>query len=212
MSALSAARPATCPSTGDDVSADAVLADTGSAGVGPLQRPALRLVADEGQGSGDNHRLGGAVIGQQTLPLEFCLPNGLPAIPHIAESVLRTAPESSVVPWAARLAQAVLEVVVAERPVTQLTTWVVPEVYRRLDRRHQARARQINPSSPRTRTAEHVSSVHVCHPTPDVAEVSVVCRSPQDPKDARMAARCRGLALRLERRKGRWICTELDWP
>ena len=145
----------------------------------------------------------GAVPGQQVLALEFLLPNGLPAIPRVPA----TAPSSwgdggDVSPWAARLAQAVLEVEAAERPVTQLGQWVLPAIYRRLDRRQQLRTRQLDPRAPRSRCPEHVRSVHVCHPTPDVAEVSVVTAG---------GNRCRALALRLERRKGRWMCTALDW-
>ncbi|MFL6287528.1 MAG: Rv3235 family protein [Actinomycetes bacterium] len=138
---------------------------------------------------------------QPPLPLEFCLPSGLPAVPAVPELVVRH-PRSSIVPWAARLAQAVLEVVAAERPVTQLTSWVQPEVYRRLERRHQLTARCVDNSRPRGRTAEQVRSVHVCHPSPEVAEVSIVTKG---------ADRCRALALRLEWQKGRWLCTELDW-
>ncbi|HEX5018621.1 MAG TPA: Rv3235 family protein [Actinomycetes bacterium] len=136
------------------------------------------------------------------LPLEYCLPNGLSATPQIPQR-LREGSQPSIVPWVARLAQAVLEVVAAERPVTQLTTWVLPEIYRRLDRRQQVSARQLMPGRPKERSAELVRSVHVCHPVPEVAEVSVVTVGSHD--------RCRALALRLERRRGRWICTELDW-
>lgn len=143
------------------------------------------------------------VHGQQALDLDFCLPNGLSAVPTVPEqppAIDRRASELS--PWVARLAQAVLEVEAAERPVTQLSRWVVPAIYRRLDRRQQLRARQLDPRRPRTRCPEHVRSVHVCHPAPDVAEVSVVTAG---------AERCRALALRLEHRKGRWMCTALDW-
>ena len=144
-----------------------------------------------------------AVRGQQVLDLEFLLPGGLPAIPRVPQAGL-TSPgqRGGVSPWAARLAQAVLEVEAAERPVTQLGHWVLPAIYRRLDRRQQLRARQLDPRSPRSRCPEHVRSVHVCHPTPDIAEVSVVTAG---------GDQCRALALRLERRKGRWMCTALDW-
>ena len=143
------------------------------------------------------------VPGQQSLALEFCLPNGLSAVPTAPEQPPATDRlASDLSPWVARLAQAVLEVEAAERPVVQLSRWVVPDIYRRLDRRQQLRARQVDPRQPRTRCPEHVRSVHVCHPTPDVAEVSVVTAG---------AERCRALALRLERRKGRWMCTALDW-
>jgi hypothetical protein len=143
------------------------------------------------------------VRGQQPLDLEFCLPNGLSAVPTVREHPPATDRHASgLSPWVARLAQAVLEVEAAERPVMQLSRWVVPDIYRRLDRRQQLRARQLDPRVPRTRCPEHVRSVHVCHPAPDVAEVSVVTTG---------AERCRALALRLERRKGRWMCTALDW-
>lgn len=143
------------------------------------------------------------VTGQQTLALEFLLPNGLPAIPDVRlNDGPSPRPPTDVSPWAARLAQAVLEVEAAERPVSQLSHWVLPEIYRRLDRRSQLRARQLDPRAPRGRCPEHVRSVHVCQPTPDVAEVSVVTAGTD---------RCRALALRLERRKGRWMCTALDW-
>jgi hypothetical protein len=147
------------------------------------------------------------VPGQQALQLEFQLSNGLPAVPRVARSVHQHAPASSVVPWAGRLAQAVLEVVAAERPAAQLSTWVVPQVFHRLERRHRVKARELDPTRPRGRCAEQVQSIHVCHPTPDIAEVSVVSNGV-----GRNGDRCRGLAFRLERRNERWICTELDWP
>jgi len=142
--------------------------------------------------------------GQQTLGLEFLLPNGLPAVPHVPAAIEESTGKegADVSPWAARLAQAVLEVEAAERPVMQLGQWVLPSIYRRLDRRQRLRTRQIDPRSPRIRCPEHVRSVHVCQLAPDVAEVSVVTAG---------ADRCRALALRLERRKGRWMCTALDW-
>ncbi|MEO8106470.1 MAG: Rv3235 family protein [Actinomycetes bacterium] len=140
--------------------------------------------------------------GQQVLALEFLLPNGLPAIPlgQCPPSLERHEPD--VTPWAARLAQAVLEVEAAERPVQQLTRWVLPEIYRRLDRRQQVRARQVEQRGTRVRSPEHVRSVHICHPCSGVAEVTVVTAG---------ADRCRALALRLERRRERWMCTALDW-
>ena len=140
--------------------------------------------------------------GQQTLALEYLLPNGLSAVPGDHRRRVVTAPEPDITPWVARLAQAVLEVEAAVRPVGQLSRWVMPEIYRRLDRRQQLRARQVEPRGTRVRTPEHVRSVHVCHPRPDVAEVSVVTAC---------ADRCRALALRLELRKERWMCTALDW-
>jgi hypothetical protein len=138
--------------------------------------------------------------GQQELPLEFVLPGGLPASPPAVPTTVQE--RRGIAPWAARLAQAVLEVEAAERPVNQLGRWVAPEIYRRLDRRQQLRTRQLGTHGTRPRCPEQVRSVHVCQPTPDVAEVSVVTAG---------GVRCRALALRLERRRGRWLCTALDW-
>lgn len=138
--------------------------------------------------------------GQEPLPLDFVLPSGLSAAAPPVPAAARTRP--GIAPWAARLAQAVLEVEAAERPVIQLGRWVAPEIYRRLDRRQQLQARQLDPRRTRPRRPEQVRSVHVCQPTPDVAEVSVVTSG---------GTRCRALALRLEHRRGRWLCTALDW-
>ena len=142
-----------------------------------------------------------ATTDQPALPLEFCLPNGLPAVPVVPDLVVRH-PQSSVVPWAARLTQAVLEVVAGERPVVQLISWVHPDIYRRLERRHRLGSQGRDGRRLAARTSDTVRSVHVCHPAEDVAEVSVVTAG---------AGRCKAIALRLERRKGRWVCTELDW-
>jgi hypothetical protein len=169
-------------------------------GSGPV--PRIRLLPSPAWSYSDPAQTA-QVRGQQLLDLDFCLPNGLSAVPTVPDGPQPADRRTSELsPWVARLAQAVLEVEAAERPVMQLSRWVVPDIYRRLDRRQQLRTRQVDPRVPRTRCPEHVRSVHVCHPTPDVAEVSVVTAG---------AERCRALALRLERRKGRWLCTALDW-
>lgn len=141
-----------------------------------------------------------ATPGQQALALEFALPTGCSAGPPPVPDVAKA--RSGIAPWAARLAQAVLEVEAAERPVMQLGRWVAPDIYRRLDRRQQLRTRQLDPRRTRPRHPEQVRSVHVCQPAPDVAEVTVVTAG---------GTRCRAMALRLERRRDRWLCTALDW-
>lgn len=117
--------------------------------------------------------------------------------PHPAEDEVRT--------WAARLAQAVVEVTAGRRPASQLVRWVAPTIHRDLDRRARLVAR-VARSRPKAEPAvrPQVRSVHVCFPTPTVAEVSV---------HVRYGARSRSLALRLERREdrdGRWLCTALE--
>lgn len=145
------------------------------------------------------------IPGEQALPLQFGPPPEL-VVRADASTESALAQDPTVAAWAARLAQAVLEVVAAERPVNQLGRWVAPDVYRRLDRRQQVSVRQLSdhPSGRRhrQRCPEHVRSVHVCQPNGDIAEVSVVTTGPD---------RSRAMAMRLERHKERWLCTALDW-
>jgi hypothetical protein len=168
----------------------------------PLTR--LRLLPPPPQPSG-NEAIYVPIPGEQALPLEFNPPPAL-LVRGGSSPTLVADNDPTVAPWAARLAQAVLEVVAAERPVHQLGRWVAPDVFRRLDRRQQVSVRQISgqqlAGQPRQRCPEHVKSVHVCQPSRDVAEVSVVTTGPE---------RARALAMRLERHKERWLCTALDW-
>lgn len=102
--------------------------------------------------------------------------------------------------WAARFAQAVVETVGGQRPVSQLVRWTAPDVYRDLERRTQILRRAV-PAGHRS-VRPQVRSVHLCRPTPGSAEVSV---------HVRHGARSRALALRLERRDERWQCTVLEF-
>jgi hypothetical protein len=56
-------------------------------------------------------------------------PPGPARLPHVADTEVRA--------WAARLAQAVVEAVGGQRPVSQLVRWTAPDVYRDLERRVQ---------------------------------------------------------------------------
>lgn len=118
-------------------------------------------------------------------------PPGPARLPHVADTEVRA--------WAARLAQAVVETVGGQRPVSQLVRWTAPDVYRDLERRVQlvrlasAGARTVRPQ---------VRSIHVCRPTPTSAEVSV---------HVRHGGRSRALAMRMERRGERWQCTVLEF-
>jgi hypothetical protein len=188
-------------------------------------RPALRLVPapwpawtepthparDERAGPGN---------GQGTLDLEFVLPGGLSAVPLLVADLRAPAPRRCAAemveqagpptaravlppagPWAARLAQAVLEVCTAGRPVAQLLRWTEPAIYQALEARYAPRA-QRDLRRRRVNVTEQVRSVHVCEPADGVAEVSVVITGGERP---------RALALRLEGWRGRWVCTALDW-
>jgi hypothetical protein len=160
------------------------------------------------------------IVGQESLDLQFMLPGGLPAVPEVCEALLAPAPRKwgddaveahgsptgravlpPVGPWAARLAQAVLEVCTAGRPVGQLLRWTDPAIYEDLERRYCPRAHRAV-ARRRVPIAERVRSIHVCEPADGVAEASVVIAGGERP---------RALALRLEGRRGRWVCTALDW-
>ncbi len=118
-------------------------------------------------------------------------PPGPARIPHVADAEVRA--------WAARLAQAVVEAVGGQRPVSQLVRWTAPTVYRDLERRVQL----VRRASDGTRSVRpQVRSVHICRPTPVTAEVSV---------HVRHAARSRALAMRMERHEDRWQCTALEF-
>jgi hypothetical protein len=112
----------------------------------------------------------------------------------------RVRAEEEVRAWAARFAQAVVEVTGGDRPVTQLLRWTSARVYADLNRRVRIMA-QNRPTGPRVRAIRpQVRSVHVFQPAPTSAEVSVHVRYGQ---------RSRALAARLEQRDGHWRCTAL---
>lgn len=96
-------------------------------------------------------------------------------------------------PRAARAVRLLLEVVVGERPVRQVSAWVSPRVLAGLERR-----------SPAQRTAlgrrPVLRSLRVTEPAEAVAEVSAVVM---------LGTRARAVALRLEGLDGRWTVTAL---
>lgn len=103
--------------------------------------------------------------------------------------------------WVASFAQALVEVVSGDRPVSQLLRCTSTRVYQDVARRVTILARTA-PAPQRRRTIRpQVRSVHVCQPTPFCAEVSVHVRHGQ---------RSRAIAARLEHRAGRWTCTALE--
>lgn len=142
------------------------------------------------------------VDGSLALQPECAAPSPLP--PRTPELRLvpgtRGAPDDVSV-WAARFAQAVVEVLGGDRPLPQLVRWTSRRVYRDLERRVHLLARSCG-SEQRLRTVRpQVRSVHVCHPAEGAAEVSVHVRHGQ---------RSRALAARLELVQGRWQCTALQ--
>lgn len=174
-------------------------------------RPAVRRPPAPSTESATVTRLGGAgrpgadqvplasVQGTLALDIRGCL--GMPQTPElrVVEDSGRVVDDVS--KWSARFAQAVVEVVGGDRPLTQLVRWTTGRVYTDLERRVRILAR-TSPSAQRLRTVRpQVRSVHVFQPTPETAEVSVHVRHGQ---------RSRALAARLELDEGRWQCTALQ--
>ncbi|MCY7395086.1 MAG: Rv3235 family protein [Nocardioides sp.] len=107
--------------------------------------------------------------------------------------------------WAARYAQAAVEIVGGDRPASQLVRWTAGEVYADLQRRaqlvartggHQPGVARVQPVRPK------VLSVHASFVAPEIAETSLHVRYGQ---------RSRALAARFERRADRWFCTALEF-
>lgn len=107
--------------------------------------------------------------------------------------------------WAGRYAQAAVEIVGGDRPVSQLVRWSSGEVLADLQRRavlvaragaHVPGVARVQPVTPK------VVSVHASFLGPDVVETCVRIR---------YGARSRAVAARFERRRGRWLCTALEF-
>jgi hypothetical protein len=141
---------------------------------------------------------------QGALALDLGLPAPLPApAAPVLQVVAGDGPreQQRVRAWAATFAQATVEVVGGDRPVTQLLRWTSARVYADLDRRVRILARTAPVTQRRRTIRPQVQSVHVCQPRPGTAEVSV---------HVRHGERSRALAARLEVRHGRWTCVELE--
>jgi hypothetical protein len=112
-------------------------------------------------------------------------PAELPA-PPAALPALRT--------WAETAALAIAQILTGERAPGSFRSAVVPEVYDLLSRKAALAAR-----GPRFRAA--LRAVRVCCPARGIAEVTTVVHGLPRP---------RAVAFRLEARRTRWVCTELE--
>jgi hypothetical protein len=143
---------------------------------------------------------------QGTLALDLEPRQDPPWLP-IADVLPIDAPvRRSVEEWARRYAQAAVEIVGGDRPVTQLLRWSSRDVYEDLQRRAQlvARAGRHQPGQGRFQPVRpRVLGVRPCFINRDVVEVST---------HVRYGERSRALAARFERTNDeRWRCTALEF-
>lgn len=100
-------------------------------------------------------------------------------------------------PFVGKIAQAIIEVIAAQRPAPQLIRHTSPAIYSGLARRALLAARR-QPTGPRRPAM--VRRVRVCEPADGVVEACAVVVA---------HGRVRALALRLEGFDGRWLVTQL---
>lgn len=134
---------------------------------------------------------------QAALPLDLDT-GGLPRRPDLR---LVQGAEDGLSVFAARLSQAVVEVIAGDRGVHQLMRWTTDQVYEDLCRRTSSLQRTLPAEARVRRVRAVVRSVRLFRPAPGVAELSVHVRHGQ---------RSRAIAARLERIEGRWRCTALE--
>lgn len=103
--------------------------------------------------------------------------------------------------WGGRLAQAVSEVLAGDRPVAQLVRFTDEDVFVELNRRVRLLGLTTTANGRGTKERCVLWSVRVCRPNSEVAEIAA---------HVRHGGRSRAIALRMELRRNRWICTALE--
>lgn len=137
-----------------------------------------------------------------------CQAGAGPESGHPKPPVLRLVPPADDPPpvlpdaqaWALRLVQAITEVLAGDRPIGQLVRWTDALVFTDLNRRVRVLGLTTTAGARGAQGRCAVRSVHVSAPAPQVAEVAA---------HVRHGGRSRAVALRLEVRRGRWVCTAL---
>jgi hypothetical protein len=107
--------------------------------------------------------------------------------------------------WAMTFAQACVEVVLGDRPVSQLVRWTTPELHIELAYRAGVVARAgVHGAGRGQRPAlrPQVQNVRTCFVAADIVEISIRVRHGE---------RSRAIAGRLEVIGGRWQCTVLEF-
>jgi hypothetical protein len=99
--------------------------------------------------------------------------------------------------WSAKLALAIIQALTGQRPISQLSRWVVDEVLAAISmyQRRSLRTHGLKAMPAALR------SIRVQHPGPEVAEVSA---------HVVIGKRSAAMAFRLEALGDRWLCTALE--
>lgn len=99
------------------------------------------------------------------------------------------------------MAQAVTEVLVGDRPISQLVRFTNDRVFLELNRRVRLLGLNTTAGVRSAKEKSTVRSVRVFAPEPGIAEIAA---------HVRHGERSRAVALRLEVRRNRWVCTALE--
>lgn len=99
------------------------------------------------------------------------------------------------------MAQAVAEVLAGDRPISQLVRFTDDEVFMELNRRVRLLGLNTTATTRGAKEKSAVQSVRVFMPEPFIAEVAA---------HVRRGDRSRAIALRMEIRRNRWVCTALE--
>lgn len=173
-----------------------------------------------------------APIAQLPLPLDWQVAPGIDAVPSAPRHLrlVGTAPDGSSdagsndsgpdnsgpndsvpnnappIAWVARMARAVGEVGIGDRPAGQLTRWVERRQLAHLAergaaiRRHPS-SRTAGKTQGAMRTLKQVRSIRICHIVDGIAETSAVLVS---------SDRARAIAMRFEYIGDRWLITAVN--
>jgi len=167
-----------------------------------------------------------APIAQLPLPLDWQVAPGIDAVPsaprhlHLVATAVAgssdsgpndSGPNDSVpnnappIAWVARMARAVGEVGIGDRPAGQLTRWVERRQLAHLAERGAAIRRHPSSRTAGTqaamRTLKQVRSIRICHIVDGIAETSAVLVS---------SDRARAIAMRFEYIGDRWLITAVN--
>jgi hypothetical protein len=95
----------------------------------------------------------------------------------------------------------VSEVLAGDRPVAQLVRFTDEDVFVELNRRVRVLGLTTTATGRGTKERCALRSVRVCRPSSEIAEVAA---------HVRHGGRSRAIALRMEIRRNRWVCTALE--